>query len=195
MSILTAVRAATRPLHDALEADLDMVSRLTTEAGRRQVLAAFLGIYEPAEQTLAPLLAPLPALDYPQRLKAPRLRADLADLGLTDGAIAALPRSAPPRLTSAAEALGFAYVLEGATLGGRIIRRRVLAAGQPATGLSFFDFYGAETGPRWQAFCAVLETPPPDPQHTGDSAVAVVAGAKAGFTYVRAGLLDAAIAA
>lgn len=195
MSILTAVRAATRPLHDALEADLDMVARLTTLAGRRQVLAAFLGIYAPAEQALAPLLAPLPGLDYPQRLKAPRLRADLAALGLTDGAIAALPRLAPPSVANPAEAIGFAYVLEGATLGGRIIRRRVLAEGQPETGLSFFDFYGAETGPRWQAFCQVLEDPNADDQDMGDSTEAVIAGATAGFAYVRSGLLDAALAA
>ena len=186
MSVLAAVREATRPLHDALERDLDMVATLATASGRRRVLGAFLGVYEPAERVLLPRLAPIAGLDYAQRLKTARLRADLAELGVDAPAIDALPRSAPPRLADAATALGFAYVLEGATLGGRIIRRQALAAGLSDAGLAFFDFYGPETGPRWQAFCAVLEA------HAADL---VAAGAVTGFGYVRAGLLDAAAAA
>lgn len=186
MSVLAALREATAPLHGALERDLDILARLATTAGRRDVLGGFLGAYEPAERTLLPLLAPVVGLDYSARLKAPRLRACLAELGMSAPAVDALPRLGAPQLAGRDASLGFAYVLEGATLGGRIIRRQALAAGQTEAGLGFFDLYGPDTGPRWQAFCAVLETGEPEP---------VVAGALMGFGYVRAGLLESAAAA
>lgn len=89
------------------------------------------------------------------RRKLPLLERDLYALNLRP-----LPVRAPrPALAGTAEALGALYVLEGATLGGRIIHRRV--AGPlgitPAAGGAYYHGYGDETGPAWKAFGQALE--------------------------------------
>jgi heme oxygenase len=50
------------------------------------------------------------------------------------------------------------YVIEGATLGGRIITRQLQTqlGLKPESGGAFFDGYGAQTGPYWKAFCTML---------------------------------------
>lgn len=89
-----------------------------------------------------------------------------------------------PALGGVDEALGFAYVLEGATLGGRVIRKRVAAAGASLVGLSFFDVYGPATADQWKRFCVVVE------RECASGVAKTVEGALAGFGFVRAALLD-----
>ena len=71
----------------------------------------------------------------------------------------ALPRCpALPTIGGIPEALGCLYVMEGATLGGQIIRRQAasrLGLG-PSSGCSFFSAYGEQVGPMWRAFRAAL---------------------------------------
>lgn len=181
MSVLAAIREATGAAHEELETGLDVLSRLGTLDGRRRLLADFHALYEPAEGALAPRLAAVPGLAYAERLKLPLLLDDLRALGGQTPA----PAEAP-RLRELPHALGFAYVLEGATLGGRVIRKRVAAAGQSFTGLSFFDAYGPAAGRRWMDFCEVLER-----ECTASPSEALL-GAKEGFAYMTAGLLQAA---
>lgn len=55
--------------------------------------------------------------------------------------------------TSLAYALGYAYVIEGSTLGGRVILKQVAPALQlEEEGTRFFAGYGAETGSFWKNF-------------------------------------------
>ncbi|WP_370877052.1 biliverdin-producing heme oxygenase [Acidovorax sp. A1169] len=80
-------------------------------------------------------------------------------MGDTDASIGALPRCADlPPLTNPALLWGCLYVIEGATLGGpMIIKNLSLNLGLTvASGASFFDGYGAQTGSRWKAFCAAV---------------------------------------
>ncbi|MDB5883846.1 MAG: biliverdin-producing heme oxygenase [Polaromonas sp.] len=126
----------------------------------QQFLHRFLGYYEPLE---AKMLA-LPywdtlGFDYAERYKTPRLLQDLRVLGETPESIEALARCPSlPTLTTQSQLLGCLYVIEGATLGGQIITRHLLAnlGLRPSTGTSFFDGYGGQTGSRWKAFCAML---------------------------------------
>jgi heme oxygenase len=62
----------------------------------------------------------------------------------------------PPVLGSVAEAAGCCYVLEGSTLGGRVIAKHVQARLGARAPREFLDGYGAGTGESWQAFCAAL---------------------------------------
>ncbi|NWE37249.1 biliverdin-producing heme oxygenase, partial [Pseudomonas gingeri] len=93
------------------------------------------------------------------------LLTDLHALGLDDPAVAALPRctSLPPLDTPAA-CLGALYVLEGATLGGQILRREMAQRlGLDAdNGGAFLNVYGAETGRRWKDFLDYLSRVPLD---------------------------------
>ena len=93
---------------------------------------------------------------FRNRRKLPLLRRDLRLLGLSDNAIDSLPccAGAADLVRNADRATGSVYVLEGATLGGKIITRHLMdRPWYPVERLSFFDPYGAKTGAMWMAFC------------------------------------------
>jgi len=78
-------------------------------------------------------------------------------------------------LHDAAEALGSLYVMEGSTLGGRLIRRNVqrCLGSVASTACAYFSGYGAETAMMWQAFLGLLDAAPAaDRQKIGNGAVA-----------------------
>lgn len=188
---LDRLRAATRAHHARLEHRLDILEHLREPAGYRSLLEGFLGFYEPAEAILVRWLSSLPALRFDARRKAHLLVADLRSLGATAAELTAIPRHdglAP--LCSEAEALGFSYVLEGATLGGQVISRRAAAHGLDARGLSFFRSYGAEVGPMWRRFCDILE------MHCrgAEAQAATVRGALQAFESLEAWILQRAVA-
>lgn len=78
--------------------------------------------------------------------------------------------------------LGCLYVIEGATLGGRVITRHLQnqLGTTPDSGGAFFDGYGAETGSRWKAFCTMLSQYA-DHSADEDRQAAIVAGANRTF--------------
>ncbi|MBC8012307.1 MAG: biliverdin-producing heme oxygenase, partial [Burkholderiales bacterium] len=122
----------------------------------------FFGYYAPLEARLgaSPFWADL-AFDFAARRKMPRLEQDLVALGQTAEELTRLPRCAElPELDTLPQVLGCLYVIEGATLGGQVITRHLLATHgiTPETGGAFFAGYGAETGPQWQAFGAMITT-------------------------------------
>lgn len=179
--VLSRLRAETRTAHEALEADLDIFRHLASDAGRRRLARRFHGLHAGAESVLFPWLNALPGLDYEARRRRPLLERDLAHLGEPTPRPCAMSEPA-----SRAEALGLLYVLEGSTLGGQVIRKRLLAGGQTLDGVSFLDPYGADTGPRWKSFLAILDREcPPDRPEAGKAAAR---GGVAGFTAARAWL-------
>jgi heme oxygenase len=158
--ILTRLRQATQHDHQAIEARVDLPSRLQSVAGYRRLLEHFWGFYAPIEQQVAsgPDWASY-GVDIQQRMKAPALARDLQALGLPPGAVAALPLcQALPAPDSFPYRLGCLYVLEGATLGGQIIAREVYSrlGLTPERGCSFFASYGEQVGLMWRAFRALL---------------------------------------
>lgn len=164
------LRDATQADHQRLEHRVDILRRIETPDGRRRLVEGFSGLHNDAEAALAPWLAALPGLDFEARRRSARLAADLAVVG------GAPPAPEPIAVRSLGEALGVMYVLEGSTLGGRVIRKQVTARGGDMAGLSFLDPYGEAVGERWKSFLAVLGA------HAAD-AEAMVAGALAGFRH------------
>ena len=141
-----------------LERDLNLLTCCKTLADYWQLIARVYGFYEPLEAGLSALLdwRAVP-YDFQQRLKTPLLVRNLQALGLSETERAALPRCHDlPALAGFGSALGYLYVLEGATLGGQIIARHCNTAFQltPENGLAFYHGYGPETGPRWKEFGA-----------------------------------------
>ncbi|MBL8553588.1 MAG: biliverdin-producing heme oxygenase [Phenylobacterium sp.] len=172
------LRDATHAHHARLETRIDILNRIATPEGRRELVARFHALHTAAEQALAPFLVGVDGLDFDARRRSGRLAGDLADLG-------AAPRepSAPIVVGGVGEALGLMYVLEGSTLGGRVIRKQVESCGGDMHGLSFLDPYGAEVGDRWRAFLGVIEA---------EADVAgLVAGAVAGFAHSERHLCEA----
>ena len=84
---------------------------------------------------------------------------DLCALAVDLKALARLPCcDRLPRLETIPEALGCLYVLEGATLGGKIITehlKKVLPLDE-SRGCSFFNSYGDDVGRMWSSFLGIL---------------------------------------
>ncbi|MDB4946989.1 MAG: bphO [Labilithrix sp.] len=151
------LRASTQAAHARIEAALPLMSPSLTRETYLGLLEGFFGFHAPIEPALLSLVFANDAVfAEDDRRKVPLLLADLCALGRTAAEVAALPRCADlPCVTSLSQALGVLYVLEGATLGGRIIVRHLherLALG-PTTGAAFFGGYGDRTGSMWKRFC------------------------------------------
>lgn len=163
--VLQDLRAGTAELHIALEKRLPFFSdTLDTQAFER-LMQAYYGFYRPLEQALQASNAIPDDFDLTPRLKTATLRADLQALGASAEALASLPLCDElPRIDSSAACLGVLYVLEGATLGGQILRREIAARlGLEAdNGAAFLDVYGAATGRRWREFIEYLGSRPMD---------------------------------
>ena len=94
------------------------------------------------------------ALQWPLRRRLGRFGADAAALGAASNEIRS-PVPVLPAVAGTAEALGRLYVLEGSSLGGRMINRSFAqrAAGDPLVGVRLYglDPYGDATGAMWHA--------------------------------------------
>ena len=156
LDIHQRLRTETRPEHDAIELELDLMQAALTLVAYRLRVEQFHGFYAAIEDRLGAQDAFEGPRPGPER-KTPLLVADLLALGVAAPAL--LPRcEALPELDGPADVLGCLYVLEGATLGGQVIARHLhatLGIG-PSSGAAFFHGYGDETGARWRAFAARL---------------------------------------
>lgn len=164
-SLLEALRTGTALLHVALEKRLPFFSERLDADWYQRLLQAYYGFYAPMEAALYDCDLIPEGFDRVLRVKTPTLVNDLRALSLNDHAINALPRCANlPVLDTPAACLGALYVLEGATLGGQVLRREMAQRlGVNAdNGGAFLDVYGAETGRRWKDFLDYLGRQPLD---------------------------------
>jgi heme oxygenase len=177
------LRDATQTEHQRLEDRIDILGRVVSPEARRELVGRFHALHAGVETAIAPWLADLPGLEFADRRRTAWLVRDMAALDMP------VPQAsvAPVRAASVGEALGLMYVLEGSTLGGRLIRRELESTGQDLRGLSFLEPYGERVGERWRAFLDVLAAAMTTPQ----DADAAVAGAVAGFHYAELRLCGA----
>jgi heme oxygenase len=161
MKILEAIREATSENHKRLENSTLLLSISQKDLSLENyilILKKFYGFFQPLEQSIGVFQSSLSQLlpDYSTRRKAEWLQQDLNAL-VTD-TDAKLICTDLPKISQLAEAWGCLYVLEGSTLGGKMISRVVeacLGLG-PRNGASFFNGYGEETGTRWKNFTKAL---------------------------------------
>jgi heme oxygenase (biliverdin-IX-beta and delta-forming) len=161
-AILSRLRIETRREHTALEDVLDLVNTELSRDAYRSRLQTFYGFYAPLE---AALKLRLQGIRFPSDLgnelanrlhKTALLKSDLDHFGVDSEK---LPRCQNlPSLKSVAEILGSIYVVEGATLGGRIITKHVRETLNilPTSGGSFFQGYGDATASMWQGMRQLL---------------------------------------
>ena len=154
--ILQRLREQTQASHKRLESRLDLLERALSLDLYRALLMRFYGFYLPFELRLREVFAlELPEFDFVARIKIHRLEQDMTALSISppDFSVAPFCRDLPAFKT-VAQALGGLYVVEGATLGGKIIGRHLqeTLGLNAANGAAFFDGYGAENGRMWRAF-------------------------------------------
>ena len=161
-SVLNDLRAGTHTLHVALEQRLPFFSGTLDLEHYTRLLSAYFGFYQALEDRLTHSAFIPTGFDLPARLKTPALTQDLQALGVD---AQRLPRCQHlPALRSEAQMLGVLYVLEGATLGGNVLRKRVAEQlGLDAdNGCAFLFVYGEDTGQHWKAFLEFLGSVPLD---------------------------------
>ena len=179
--ILDRLRDETRDLHERVERRLPLLDPGVTLAAYRETLAALHALHAPLERRLARV----PGLDrclpdLARRWRAPRLAADLRALG-AGPSLVAVESPYVPAVDDVPTALGALYVLEGATLGGRLVARHVTSA-LPVTaddGCGYFASHGVHVGAAWHAFrrAVVAYAAPRDEA----AAAAIVAGSRRTF--------------
>jgi heme oxygenase (biliverdin-IX-beta and delta-forming) len=159
------LRSATREHHARLERVLDIPGSIGSEADYTRLLVRMYGFYTPLERRLRTFDDALRehGVRVRPRLKARKLELDLHAFGWTPDAVSTLPLCAElPCVSTDAHALGCLYVMEGSTLGGQIISRRIRQVLEidGDAGLAFFRAYGAHTGRMWQGFVEGLNAYP-----------------------------------
>jgi heme oxygenase len=165
--IMAALKSSTAPQHKAVEQLMPFFKPGFTLQQYTDMLAAFLGFFEPLEAELVTILGwPTIGIDLSHRQRAHFLRRDLRVLGLSDSAIAAIPRCDDlPEMKNRYNGLGCLYVLEGSTLGGQLIARELSRCFNidETSGASFFLSHGSHTGEMWKEYCAMVRTYVNDP--------------------------------
>ena len=179
------LRAETRDEHEATERALEGTLRVATLAGYRRLLGRLYGFHVVWEPAAASVIAD--EAFFGARRKLVLIADDLRSLGVTAAEIAALPPISPcPAPRDFADAMGAMYVVEGSTLGGQIIARRLESSlGSAVAGaLSYYRPYGPRCGSMWRAFLARLND---EPAGAHDR---IVASARATFAGLRRWLCD-----
>jgi heme oxygenase len=154
--ILTRLREHTRSAHERLESRACILEQTANLGDYKRLVSAFYGFYQPIELSLAAvIMQELPDFDFDPRRKVRLLENDFSSLCIDVtqfdkcGVCCNLPV-----LRTAPQALGCLYVLEGSTLGGKIISTYVRdSLGiDAANGAAFFNSYGSNVGVMWSAF-------------------------------------------
>jgi heme oxygenase len=151
------LRTATAGAHRRLERDLDLLATPFRQQRFTVLLGRFWGFHSVWERSLHQHGALRGVMVDRSRLNL--IETDLRALGMTQADIDALPLcvDAADLASSSERALGSVYVIEGSTLGGRMISRSLhQAAWVPPRGLRSFDPYGSRTGVMWRRFQATL---------------------------------------
>jgi heme oxygenase len=197
---VAALKANTRDWHRQLDRQSllsVLVSPALTPDIYREVLCRLLPIHQRIEAALCPYLENAPraefaVIDRALWHRSGDLVADILSLhgepGSCPGAEAAAARPAPDLLLhDVTQAWGCLYVIGGASLGGQIIARRVLAqlGAGAARSLQFFHGRSVDAGVAWRALCSSLESALHEPR----GRLAAIAKAQETFAYY-AGCLD-----
>ncbi len=157
MNLLQRLKSETAKAHEQIEEAFDLEAVTRSISAYRNLLGRLYGfhaVWEPlAEVALAD-----PEF-FRQRRKVAYLETDLRDLGMGRDGIARLPLCDPTvTMRAPAEAWGSMYVVEGSTLGGAIIARRVAhrLGLSRHDGCLYFRCYGADVRPMWVSVGARL---------------------------------------
>lgn len=144
----------TRAAHQSIEKNkvfAPVMSAGFTLAQYTNLMKSFYGFVAPSEKEVLQRTAQfLP--DIAQRHKTPWLLQDLKGLALSDDDIQTLP-AYQPSFKDDYEAFGFLYVIEGSTLGGQMIVKKLKENPLLASAVfHYYTGYGTATGQRWKAF-------------------------------------------
>lgn len=140
--MIEELRAATRQLHEHLEERFDAVRLLSDGASRAETLRRYASFHLPADAILGQALRHIPTLEMECRARGHLLTPHAQDWAWIDF----------PEPAGVADALGMLYVVEGTSLGGNVILKRLRDNGADSLEFAFLHPYGTDTGLMWKRF-------------------------------------------
>lgn len=153
------LKVETSILHQELE-ELPLSKAILREDLTTRDYLKYLHLMHDVIKNLEDLVFPLlyyEVADLSQRIKTPLLEQDFNSLSYSK------PQSTPvfkdlDKQISTAFALGMLYVIEGSTLGGRMIYKHIhkTLGYDNQSGAAYFSGYGEETGLFWKNFITTL---------------------------------------
>lgn len=155
--ILAKLKEATREQHENLESTVNVMDQMFSPEDYKKLLCKFYRFYSAIEPKIDRLDLTATGYDFNDRRKLPKLEADLKNLGVFEKAKELPEWEGLPALDNNAQAFGSLYVMEGATLGGQLIKRHLKEhlGISPENGGAFFNGYGEKTGPMWKEFVRI----------------------------------------
>lgn len=169
------LREATGPQHLRAEAVAGMLGATSTVPGYRRFLRAMHGFHRAVEAGLAASGDPCVLAQWPPAANAALIGADLAAMGeVPPPGLAALDADGP------GATLGVLYVVEGSSVGARMLLPAVRAIGDGAAVATRFLQAHAGDATRWRRYQALLCDTPLD----ADQEQALDASARAAFAAV-----------
>lgn len=180
MPFLQQLRTNTSASHTRLELlpiSQSIISPQLTGFQYASYLALMRDIVHDVETAVFPVVSGFIA-DVDQRRKLSSIQADLDEIGF-DRPLQTTPLR---KEFSVPFALGVLYVVEGSSLGGRVILKNVEAVlGFDSTrGAQYFSGYGATTGSHWKKFIEMLTSYQAEQGHTEE----IIAGAIFAFDTI-----------
>ncbi len=151
----------TRVHHAETDADLDVLFRGDASAAHYMLfLIRVYGFEAPLESTLVPTPTLDLMINLRERSRSVFIARDLMALGLRPNEVAELPMCLTiPSFRGAAEALGWMYVVERATLAHHVIRQHLITRLplEMANASSYLQANAGVAGTRWRAFGTTLD--------------------------------------
>ena len=177
------LKIATRPNHDELENLMfvnEIMNKSLTISDYAQILSTNYIVHTLLEPKIQAALGEdiKIALHIDARFKVAALAADLKESELDVAALDLYAGDFEPKDFTEAHALGALYVLEGATLGGNVIQKKLRnTPGFEDLGLNYYTVYKDELMKRWVSFVQLLNS-------TDTNDAAVIEGAKYTFDFI-----------
>lgn len=156
--VMTLLKAETTPAHKQLERTGSFVRLFEPDYSMqeyRELLCHFYGFFTVVEPLVFDDLSEQHKSVLSHKVKVGLLAKDLFVLGMDETTLNNLPRCIElPPASSFAQKMGVLYVLEGSTLGGRIISKRLKDhfGLEVQDKLNYYSCYGENIGVEWKKF-------------------------------------------
>ena len=193
--LLSLLKTATAESHTRLENELDLMRPEWPREDYVALLDGFYGYVAPWEDLAARSVPTHLRSFFEGRRKAALLEADLTFLTGNPARAQSAPKANRlPPMNTIGGVFGSMYVMEGSTLGGRIIAPHVAKLFNLETGVgnAYFDGYGPHTGSMWNAFRETASAEVPRDQYDAavEAAVATFDGLHDWLGAVRVDRVD-----
>jgi heme oxygenase (biliverdin-IX-beta and delta-forming) len=169
---LTLLRDYTRSSHQSLEKLLiPKIKNIRERKDYAEILALFYGYFKPLEEQIEKHVNKETIPDMHHRRKSSAILSDYQHVhGINEMSVC----EDMPVIENEAQCLGAMYVMEGSTLGGKIIAQMITRHldVEMEKGITFFNGYGAETEQMWEKFTTSLNEFDSKGTHTAQMAAA-----------------------